>query len=580
MSGTAVRTRALHYPELLEHRASTEPDAVAIRRPRLEQLTFAAWLRRSRAHASELIGAGWEPGTRIGLLFDGPAYVDCAVAMLGALTAGAAVAPLSRALTDAELSRATARAELDLIVHARDVTLPPALGSRAFAFVADDPRTDVPLDAPAPSPRDDALAEILFTSGTTGTPKVIGVTCAGMAAELPIELGSGPRGGATLHAVPLGTNWGQVMVRQALARRATTIVMDRFDAEDAAALIAEERPVELALSPLMARLLIDAEVTSCDLSSLRQISLSSAPVDRSLFEGLRALAPRATIAAFYSSTEACPAQTELFFPADPPVGGGRPSAGSELRVVGRDGRVLASGEIGEVQLRTTRALPRVALDGSPLGDDDGWIAPGDLGRIDADGFLTLVGRQSEVISVGGLKVHGPEVSAALLEHPAVREAVAFAVPAPATGEEVAAVVVSDDDATVAELPRFARSRLAVHKRPARIERIERLPRTAAGKVDVSELRRWLSASPVGRSPAEAPTGEVERHLLELWRELLDEQLSATDELATHGAGSLEAFAVLSGLRQRLGVTVPAGAFLRCPTVAAQARLTARTLATA
>lgn len=561
-------TREMSYPALLRHRAHTEPDAVAIRRAGSDELTFAGWFDRAQAFASTLLDAGHGPGARIGLLFHNEGYFEYAIATMAGLLAGAAVAPLSRASTDADMRRAVARASIDVVVHATDVE--PPLGLPLLRFGEANAIADHELFF---SPDDETLAEILFTSGSTGEPKAIAVTHRGLKAELPVDHSSGPRRDITLHAVPIGTNWGQVMVRQALARRASMIVMDRFDADDAVATIAAERPTELAISPAMAGLLLDAELDGYDLSSLRQISLSSAPTHRSTIEALQRSFPTAIVACFYSSTEACPAQAELRCPPDPPTVGGRASEGTEIRVVDEQGTACALGAVGAVQLRTTRGVPRRHLDGTPVATVDGWVAPGDLGSIDADGFLTLIGRASDLVNFGGSKVHCGEVEAVLLDHPAVSDVAVFGIDAPVVGQEVAAAAVVDTQTTTDHLLEFASERLSPYKVPTRIARMPRLPRTAAGKVDKGELRRWLDTVPRDLPDAVTTTGDIERHLLEVWRGVLaDRDLSSDARLIDHGASSLSAFVVIARLRQRLDVEVPPSSFLRCRTVIEQAQL--------
>jgi len=573
MSELLTESGELSYPALLRRRALTEPDAVAIRQPAIEELRYGEWFDRARAFAGRLRDAGHGRGARVGLLFNNAAYCEYAIAALGVLFVGAAVAPLSRALTDAELARLTRRARLDVVVHGSELEAPDAdLPTIAFALptAVEDRSFDT-------EPEGDALAEILFTSGTTGEPKPIAVTHRGLASELPVDDSSPPRDEVLLHAVPLGTNWAQAMLRRTLARRVTTVVMDRFDAEEAVALIAAEGATELALSPAMAGLLLSADASEHDLSRLRQISLSSAPASAALLEGLRQRFPAATIASFYSSTEACPAQAELLVPPDPVSAVGRASAGSELRIVDEQGAALPAGRLGTVQLRSVAGVHRNYLDGGPVCDDDGWVATGDVGRLDGDGLLTLVGRAAEVVNFGGVKIHCGEVEAVLQGHPRVRDAAAFGIAAPIVGEELAAALVCDGPVSDHELVSFARERLAAHKLPTRLTRVARLPRTAAGKVDKAELRRWTTARGAERRTAgAAPTGDLERHLLELWRDVLgDEALEARDPLLDRGASSLAAFVVLSRMRQRLELEVRASAFLRCGTVSEQARLFAQ-----
>jgi acyl-CoA synthetase (AMP-forming)/AMP-acid ligase II len=113
---------------------------------------------------------------------------------------------------------------------------------------------------------------------------------------------------------------------------------------------------------------------------------------------------------------------------------------------------------------------------------DGWFRTGDQGFLDADGYLTLVGRIKELINRGGEKVSPREIDEVLLAHPAVAEAVAFGVPHPTWGEEVAAAVVLSEPVSESDLLAYCRDRLADYKRPKQIHITETIPRTATGKI--------------------------------------------------------------------------------------------------
>jgi len=113
---------------------------------------------------------------------------------------------------------------------------------------------------------------------------------------------------------------------------------------------------------------------------------------------------------------------------------------------------------------------------------DGWFRTGDQGVIDADGYLSLIGRLKEMINRGGEKIAPREIDEVLLQHPAVAEAVAFGVPHPSWGEEVAVAIVLKAEASEKELTAFARQRLADYKVPRKLFIVEKIPRTATGKI--------------------------------------------------------------------------------------------------
>jgi long-chain acyl-CoA synthetase len=162
---------------------------------------------------------------------------------------------------------------------------------------------------------------------------------------------------------------------------------------------------------------------------------------------------------------------------------GKPMSGVEISLV-EDGRPAPQGSEGEVVV-TSGAVARGYVLGAPDGQsplEDGTFRTGDIGRLDADGFLTLVGRRDAMINVGGLKVSPVEVSATLERHPAVREAAVLGFPDGRDEEVVYAVVSLSESVGEVELVAFCRDNLAAHKVPRRIEIRDELPRTASGKV--------------------------------------------------------------------------------------------------
>jgi len=168
---------------------------------------------------------------------------------------------------------------------------------------------------------------------------------------------------------------------------------------------------------------------------------------------------------------------------------GVPLPGVEVRILDSEGAGLPPGEVGEVVIGGTRRA-RSYLDEGAGADDrwaDGWLRSGDLGSLDADGHLWIVGRKKEVIIRGGHNVVPGEVEAALFEHDAVSEAAVSGVAHPVLGEDVAAWVVLRDGTSADELRSFLLGRLADYKVPRRITVVDALPRNESGKVVKSRL---------------------------------------------------------------------------------------------
>ena len=202
---------------------------------------------------------------------------------------------------------------------------------------------------------------------------------------------------------------------------------------------------------------------------------------------------------------------------------------------------------------------------------DGWFRTGDLGYLDADGYLFIVGRIKDIINRGGQKVAPAEVEEALLSHPDVVEAAVFPVPHRRLGEDVAAAVVLRQDAKVSaqSLRDFARERLAGFKVPGLIRIVPEIPKGAGGKIKRGELVAALSITlPTARvergGKMAPPRSELEWQLAEIWAELLDlNQIGIDQDVFALGADSLTVTQMISRLRARFGVDLLVQGYLRC-----------------
>ena len=251
-----------------------------------------------------------------------------------------------------------------------------------------------------------------------------------------------------------------------------------------------------------ARLLEDPALERADLSSLEQVTYGAAPMPAPVIRrALERFPSSVRWSGAYGQTETT-ATVAVLGPDDHDLSGdpaeveaklarlasvGRPLEDVELRVVDPDGNPLGPGEVGEVQLRTFRSMrgywgaeekTRVTV------DDEGWVHTGDVGHLDADGYLFLTGRAGDLIIRGGENVAPAEVEAVLYEHPDVLEAGVVGMPDETWGERVAAVVALREGAaaTAEDLVAFCAGRLASFKRPERVVVVDELPRTSTGKV--------------------------------------------------------------------------------------------------
>jgi len=242
--------------------------------------------------------------------------------------------------------------------------------------------------------------------------------------------------------------------------------------------------------PAMAELVTASErFENAELSGPLAVSIGSAPLAPPTLLKLQDKMPQATVSNSYGLTEAGPAY--IVMPKEEVtkrIGSvGKPVGPMELKIVREDDSECDAREVGELLTRmpgTQREYYRDPDATAQTWTPDGWLRSGDLGYLDEDGFLYLVGRKKDLIIRGGHNVYPTDIEAVIHEHPAVREAAVVGVPHPVLGEDVAAFVVTKPGESIgtAELQSFCADRLADYKRPRQVSFVEELPRNATGKV--------------------------------------------------------------------------------------------------
>jgi acyl-CoA synthetase (AMP-forming)/AMP-acid ligase II len=464
---------------------------------RQDHLTFAAWEQRSNRLARGLTANGVGHGDRVAILLPPAESLEWVVSYAAIHKAGAVAVPLNTRLAVPEVHRLLDHAEATGLITTKDQRAEiddVAAEVVSLRLLTDDITSLMESDPSAyqvdVEPHD--LADILYTSGTTGLPKGVAVNHANMSmlrAGRPRWTGRG-----WLSSSPLFTFAGITPVYSAMRLGLAVLHQPRFDVREWLATVTSERPPMVFLVPAMVELLMaHPDTEAADLSSLTTVLIGSAPLAPQLFQRLRDRLPQAEVTNSYSLTESGSAFFAMSADeAAERVGSiGRPVPPTEVRLVDDADEPVPVGEVGEMWLRVPGRTRHYYQDEESTAATwhRGWLRSGDLARADEEGYLYIVGRKKDVIIRGGNNVHANDVEAVLYEHPAVAEAAVAGVPHPVLGEDVAAWVVlrPDADTTVDDLRAHCAARLADYKTPRSIAVVAELPRNATGKVVKAQL---------------------------------------------------------------------------------------------
>lgn len=512
--------------------AAATPDAPAIidptSTPRVWSGSRATGVTRfaeldSAAHrlARALATGGASPGDPV--VWCGPNTPEVLLILHAARRAGVVAVPLSYRFTKPEMHHVLEDSEaVTVVVDAEQAALIAELrpelpavrdvlvyggrvpeGMRSFdeALLVE---TDDPPDTPTP----DLGATMTYTSGTTGKPKGAVRTkrdVALVAAMLEI-LGLGQPDDVHLTTGPLYHS-GPLMLAMLSHSAGNPVVVTRhFDASAWLRLVAEHRVTNTFSAPTQLKRIVsvpDEELDGADLSSMRCLIANAAPVPYALKQQVIERLGDGFLFEIYGSTELGVAT--ILRPEEQLAhrgSCGRPYGGIGLRTVGEDGEETQPGEPGELFIRTGLGMDGYHRTDEQLaahGAEGEWRSVGDIATIDADGYVSILDRRTDLIITGGMNVYPAEVEAVLHEHPDVMDAAVIGVPDDEWGRRVHAVVEPRPGTSpgVDDLLVFAAERLAGYKRPRTLELVDALPRTESGKL----LRRVL------RDPPTPPTGD-------------------------------------------------------------------------
>ncbi len=480
-----------------------------------ETRTFAQLWQECRAAASGFLAAGIKPGERVAIW--APNRREWVVAAVAAQICGAAVVPLNTRLKGREAGDILRRTKtrmlltvgdflgIDYLTLLADEVLPDlehtvlleSLGDFASKGQgANDPAVDAAMARLGP----DDISDIMFTSGTTGSPKGVMMTYGRVLPQVGVWIGNTglAHGERYLIANPFFHSFGMKVGWVAcLIAGAVMVPMPQFDVAEAVRLIAQERIAFLPGPPTIFQMLLsELEKQPFDCSSLRGGTTGAATVPPVLIERIRTELGMKDIITAYGMTE-CVNITSCR-PGDPvetiaqTCGAAIP--GNEVIIAGDDGRELPRGEIGEIRVRGTGVMKGYLDDPAATAeaiDAEGWLHTGDIGTMDGNGYVRITDRMKDMFISGGFNVYPAEVEKLLSAHPAVAMVAVIGVPDDRMGEVGKALVVlrSGMALTEAEIISWSRENMANYKVPRQISFIDELPRNAAGKVTKLELHR-------------------------------------------------------------------------------------------
>ena len=507
-------------PGIVFHQAEVRPGHAALIDGEVT-LTYAAVREAMLALAAALVGAGLRQGDRIGIwLPNGAPWV---IACLGAQAAGGVIVPLNTRYKAGEAEPMLAKARVRFLIHAErfaDSDFTAMLGAmvlphleRCIAVSPDAPAGDAfsaflaSGDAEARAEAEarlaalgpDDVADILFTSGTTGTPKGV-VATHGQNVRTYAEWNRA----TTLrdddrylviwpfcHCSGYKSGWLAGFIAGA-----TVIPMATFDVDRVIEATARLAVTFLPGPPTVFQaLLVRAEDPAAQ-TALRVVGTGGTMIDPALIRAIRSRLGTEVVYAGYGLTECCGTAT-MIRGDDPPEmvvhSSGRAIPGTELATMAANGALLPAGAEGELVTRGFHVMQGYLDDPAATAqviDAAGWLHTGDLGTIDADGFVHITGRAKDMYIAGGFNCYPAEIENTIQMHPAVREVAVIGAPDARLGEVGLAFVAWNDAAVTRDgdaLIAWCRDRMANYKVPRAVHFVDALPRNAMGKVEKFRL---------------------------------------------------------------------------------------------
>jgi long-chain acyl-CoA synthetase len=445
---------------------------------------------------------GIEPGDRVAIMLPNVPYFPAVY--YGVLRAGAIVVPMNVLLKGREVAYYLDDSEARLVFAWHgflEAARQGAANAGAVEVVAVQPgRIEELIFAHEPDEdvaerAADDTAVILYTSGTTGRPKGAELTHVNLRRNVAASarLFGLVAGDVIFGGLPLFHSFGQTCtMNAAISAGATVTLLPRFDAARALQILERDRCTVFEGVPTMyGALLNHPDRDRVDVSCLRVCASGGSSLPVEVMRGFEE-AFGCKVLEGYGLSETSPVASFNHPDRERKPGSiGTPLEGVEFRLVDDDGNDVASGEIGEILIKGHNVMKGYwrCPEATAASIKDGWLATGDLARVDHDGYYFIVDRKKDLVIRGGYNVYPREVEEVLYEHPAVREAAVVGIPDDEWGEEVGAAVALKDgrSADAGELIAFVKEQVASYKYPRRIWFVDELPKGPTGKILKREI---------------------------------------------------------------------------------------------
>ena len=578
-------------PELLAYQADTRSDLPAIESPSRQALSYKCLWEQVSSSVNMLKAAGVGPSDRVAILLpNGP---EMAVAFLSAASVASA-APLNPAYREKELEfyLSDLRPRVLLVdsrldTPARDLAANYGINVIELVSKPDSPAGTFEVAGGAGAKNyvhlpevhtvdENSGALVLHTSGTTSRPKQVPLSHANIILSASnivrtLELGGDDCG---LNIMPLFHIHGLIAgLVASLAAGSRVVCTTGLDPDRFFDWLETFSPTWYSAVPTMHQMILGGarsrgyKPAENPLRFLRSSSAALAPAVMGELETVFAC----PVIEAYGMTEATHQMTSNPLPPQERKAGsvGLP-AGPEVTIMDEAGSLLEQGATGEIVIRGGSVT--AGYESNPEANTqafyDGWFRTGDQGHIDPDGYLFITGRLKEIINRGGENIQPREIDETLMDMAGVHQAVAFAVPHPTLGEDIAVAVVLSEDSGLSEsaIRAFAFERLADFKVPSQVLVVDSIPKGATGKLQRIGLAELLGEK-LGRHYV-APQNDLEQSIADIFSEVLGlEEIGVNDNFFTLGGDSIRGIQVIGRLQAGMHVDLPIVTLFRKPTVA-------------